>query len=326
MARSLRIEAEGGLYHVINRGNYRSAIFGSDKAKAAFLACLGEACAQTGWVVHAWCLMSNHYHLAVETPRPNLAEGMRWLQGTFAMRFNRIRRERGHLFQGRYHSLLVESDGLGAVCHYIHLNPVRAGLCTVSQLADWPWTSARWLMQPKVRLAWYRPQAALTHAGGLADTPAGRRKYADYLAWLAANTAAQRELQFERMSRGWVYGTEGFVAEMANRHLQAKVAPAGPARREIVQTSWRLELARLLRRVGRTQAEAGAAGKAVPWKLAVAAAMKTRTTATNGWLTAELAMGNRFELSRKVNAWKRAPDAALARKVGLPQTPKPDPL
>ena len=93
MARKLRLESEGGVYHVLNRGNYRSDIFRGEKTRAAFLKCLGEACEKTGWRVQAWCLMSNHYHLAVETPRANLAEGMRWLQGTFSTRFNRLRQE-----------------------------------------------------------------------------------------------------------------------------------------------------------------------------------------------------------------------------------------
>jgi REP element-mobilizing transposase RayT len=167
---------------VLNRGNYRSDIFRSDKAKAAFLKCLGEACGKTGWQVHAWCLMSNHYHLAVSTPKANLVEGMRWLQGTFSTRFNRLREERGHLFQGRYKSLVVDPDGgLGPLCHYIHLNPVRAKLRPVEALPDFPWASLRWLIEPKHRPEWYVPQPALEHAGGLADTPGGRRKYLDYL-------------------------------------------------------------------------------------------------------------------------------------------------
>ena len=80
MARKLRVEAEGGIYHVLNPGNYRTDIFSADGTKAAFLKCLGEACDKTGWRVQAWFLMSNHYHLAVETPRGNLVDGMQWLQ------------------------------------------------------------------------------------------------------------------------------------------------------------------------------------------------------------------------------------------------------
>src|SRR4051812_35686663 len=104
MARPVRMESAAGVYHLLNRGNYRAAIFRSDRTKEAFLKCLAETCRRTDWRVHAWCLMSNHFHLAVSTPRANLVEGMRWMQGTFANRFNRHRRERGHLFQGRYKS------------------------------------------------------------------------------------------------------------------------------------------------------------------------------------------------------------------------------
>ena len=130
MARPLRMESEAGVYHVLNRGNYRAAIFRTEKAKAAFLKCLDEACGKTGWRVHAWCIMSNHYHLALSTPRANLVDGMRWLQGTFSVRFNRLRKEYGHLFQCRYKSLVVDpGEPLGPLCHDIHLNPVRARLC-----------------------------------------------------------------------------------------------------------------------------------------------------------------------------------------------------
>jgi len=92
----------------------------------AFEACLFEACAKSQWVLHAFVVISNHYHLAVETPAGNLVAGMQWLQATFANRFNRLRGERGHLFQGRYKALLVETGGpLGQVCHYLRLMAVQ---------------------------------------------------------------------------------------------------------------------------------------------------------------------------------------------------------
>lgn len=87
------MELEDGVYNAINRGNYRSAIFRAEKTKAALRKCLGEACEKTGWRIHAWCVMSNHYHLALVRPGANLVDGMRWLQGTFATRFNRMRKE-----------------------------------------------------------------------------------------------------------------------------------------------------------------------------------------------------------------------------------------
>ena len=108
MARRLRIQFPGAIYHVINRGNYRRDLFLSVGEAQAFLETLREARDLMGWHVHAYVLMRNHYHLAVETPEPNLVEGMHWLQSTWATRFNRFRQERGHLFQGRYQSLLIE--------------------------------------------------------------------------------------------------------------------------------------------------------------------------------------------------------------------------
>jgi putative transposase len=314
------MESEAGVYHVLNRGNYRADIFRSDKAKAAFLKCLGEACGQTGWLVHAWCLMSNHYHLAVSTPQANLVEGMRWLQGTFSVRFNRLRDERGHLFQGRYKSLVVDPDGgLGPLCHYIHLNPVRAGLRPLSALPGYAWTSLRWLFEPKERPAWYHPQPCLEHAGELADTVAGRRKYHDYLAWLAEDEPARKEQRFETMSRGWIIGSAGFAKAMVTEHqeLVGHGRRLAAELRETREALWQEELDRLLSRLGRTAGELALERKSAPWKIALAAAMKTRTTVTNRWLGEHLHMGGLHEVSRLAGAWLREPDPALQKKLRL---------
>lgn len=314
------MESEAGVYHVLNRGNYRADIFRSDKAKAAFLQCLGEACEQTGWEVHAWCLMSNHYHLAVSTPNANLVEGMRWLQGTFSVRFNRLRNERGHLFQGRYKSLLVDPDGgLGPLCHYIHLNPVRAKLVPVSTLPTYAWTSLRWLAEPRSRPAWYQPQPFLEHAGALADTPAGRRKYQEYLAWLAEDEPARQQQRFDAMSKGWIIGTAGFAKTMVKENAEL----VGHGRRlaaelqETREALWRDEVDRLLGKLGRTHGELKTDRKSAGWKAALAAALKTRTTATNRWLGENLNMGGLHEVSRQVGVWLRQPDPALQKKLGF---------
>ena len=105
MARKLRIQYAGAFYHVINRGNYRSWIFETAGARHSFLECLGLSCRAKDWRLHGWCLMGNHYHLLIETPQPNLVDGMKWLQSTFANRFNRFRNSNGHVFQGRYKAI-----------------------------------------------------------------------------------------------------------------------------------------------------------------------------------------------------------------------------
>jgi REP element-mobilizing transposase RayT len=296
------------VYHVLNRGNYRTAIFQHDRTKQAFLKCLGEACAKTGWRVHAWCLMSNHYHLAVSTPRANLVEGMRWLQCTFALRFNRFRGEHGHLFQGRYKSLVVDpGQGLGPLSHYIHLNPVRAKLCSVAALRSYRWTSILWLLNPRLRPAWYEPSPALRHVGDLADTAAGRARYLSYLVWLAEDEPTRKRQRFDQMAKGWAIGTKEFVRSLAEeqRELRGQGRRLALQMRETHEALWREELEGLLR-VGRRKAEElASSGKSADWKVALAADLKSRTTVTNRWLATNLRLGNLHETSRKVSAWLR---------------------
>src|SRR6058998_1221883 len=131
MARQLRIQYEGAIYHLMSRGDRREEIFRDDLDRRSFLETLGQACQKTGWQIHAYCLMSNHFHLVVETPRANLVAGMRRFLGTYTARFNRRHKYFGHLFSGRYKSLIVDGSGSGylkSVCDYVHLNPVRAKL------------------------------------------------------------------------------------------------------------------------------------------------------------------------------------------------------
>src|SRR5688572_16713007 len=140
MPRRARMEFEGAIYHVLDRGDRREAIFGDDQDREMFLASLGQACGRTGWRIHAFVLMGNHYHLLVETPEPNLVKGMHWLQCTYTARFNRRHRLAGHLFQGRYKALVVdpqERHDLLTLSDYIHLNPVRARLLGEGRPADY---------------------------------------------------------------------------------------------------------------------------------------------------------------------------------------------
>ena len=152
MARKLRVEYAGAIYHVMNRGDRRERIFMDDADRQRFVDTLGEVCAKTGWQVHAYVLMPNHFHLVVETPQPNLVAGMKWLLGTYTSRFNRRHKLFGHLFSGRYKSLIVDGSGSGylkSVGDYVHLNPARANLVA----ADAPLKSFAWSSWPAYLLA-----------------------------------------------------------------------------------------------------------------------------------------------------------------------------
>lgn len=142
MARPLRIELAGGVYHVTSRGDRRENIYRSDEDRVEWLAVLGQLCARFNWRCHAWCQMSNHFHLVLETPDANLSQGMRQLNGVYTQRFNRDHGLAGHLFQGRFKAIPVERETyLLELARYVVLNPVRAGM--VARPDDWSWSSYR---------------------------------------------------------------------------------------------------------------------------------------------------------------------------------------
>jgi putative transposase len=142
MSRPLRIEFAGALYHVTSRGDGQKDIYLDDQDRKDFLSVLASVCMRFNWTVHAYCLMSNHYHLLLETPDSNLSQGMRQLNGVYTQHFNRTHERVGHVFQGRYKAIIVQKDSyLLELSRYIVLNPVRARM--VRSVKDWPWSSYR---------------------------------------------------------------------------------------------------------------------------------------------------------------------------------------
>jgi len=142
MARPLRIELTGALYHVTSRGDRREDIFVDDNDRRQWLEIFKSVCERFNWVCYAYCLMNNHYHIVVETIEGNLSKGMRQLNGVYTQRFNRTHKRVGHVYQGRYKAILVDKDNyLLELSRYVVLNPVRAGM--VRSAGAWPWSSYR---------------------------------------------------------------------------------------------------------------------------------------------------------------------------------------
>src|SRR5260221_7293781 len=196
MARKLRVQYPGAIYHVMNRGDHRESIFRSNKDKELFLKTLSEACEKTDWQVHALCLLRNHFHLGVETPRANLVPGMKGLLGTYPMRFNPRHRLFGHLFSGRYKALPVDASGTGylkTVCDYVHLNPARAGLLSAkARLSEFRWSSyPDYLKGRGTRPPWLRVDRLLGEHGTQRDSRAGRAEF-------------ERRMELRRASEGGV--------------------------------------------------------------------------------------------------------------------------
>ncbi len=317
MARKLRLEFPGAIYHVINRGHRRVGPFEDEGTRDAFEACLFEACVRSKWVLHAYTVMSNHFHLALETPEGNLVAGMQWLQATFTNRYNRFRHQAGHgsIFQGRYKALIVEpGPALGMLCHYLHLNPVRAGIVPVARLGEWRWSSYRWIKAKAQRPAWLRVETALCDAGELGDQPEGWAAYDRYLKWQAEDGPAGKGPAYVSMSQGWALGTERFKTALTKDFDLAATARAWETTgaREMRNIQSDQQLRACLRVVGKARAKVEGEAKGAPWKIAVAAWMKQHTEASNSWLAERLGMGSATRVSQIVSVITREPRSEVS--------------
>lgn len=153
MTRPIRLEFSGALYHVTSRGDHSEAIFVDEQDRHAWLEILARVCSRFNFLVHAFCQMGNHYHMLVETIDGNLSRGMRQLNGVYAQHFNRRHRLVGHLFQGRYHAILVQKEAyLQELARYVVLNPVRAKLVAAPE--DWLWSSHVYMLGKKDAAVW----------------------------------------------------------------------------------------------------------------------------------------------------------------------------
>ncbi|MEA3332287.1 MAG: transposase [Pseudomonadota bacterium] len=165
MARPLRIEYPGAYYHVTSRGNERKDIFWSSQDRRKFLSYLESAVVRYGATIHAWTLMSNHYHLLIETPSGNLSQIMRHINGAYTTYFNVKQQRSGHLFQGRYKAILIDADNYATeLSRYIHLNPVRAGI--VDKPEDYPWSSYKSYIGREKTPEWQKTEFILGYFNG----------------------------------------------------------------------------------------------------------------------------------------------------------------
>ncbi len=300
MARKLRIQYPGAIYHVMNRGDRRADIFGDDVDRQRFLETLTEACEKTGWRVHAYCLMRNHFHLVIETPQPNLVAGMKWLLGTYTSRFNRRHKEFGHLFSGRYKALLVDGSGNGylkTVCDYAHLNPARAGVLKPEQpLSDFAWSSyPQFLAAAARRPRWLRVDRLLGEWGIPKDSPAGRRVFAERMEW---RRGEDLKGEFKRVERGWYLGGEQFRQELLEQ-VDARPGPShfGEAVQEAETAQAERRVVEGLKRLGWSEADLSARRKGEPRKVELARELRSKTTMPLAWIAERLNMGSRGHLA-----------------------------
>jgi len=295
MARKLRLEYEGAIYHVLNRGDRREPIFKGDRDREMFLETLAQAAQKTGWQIHAYCLMNNHFHLVLETPNANLVAGMKWFLGTYTGRFNRRYKLFGHLFSGRYKSVIIDGGGNGylrTACDYVHLNPVRAKLLRPEQkLRHYQWSSYRqYLRPPERRPAWMRTGRLFGEMGIPKDSAAGRRQF-------ERMTEQRRGLDdpqtLKDLRRGWCLGEETFRTELLEQiGRRMGVEHYGEERRETDQLKAERIVAEALRRAGWKESELARRPKGDKIKTALAQRLREETTMSLKWIATRLQMGS----------------------------------
>lgn len=213
MARPLRIEYPGAFYHVMNRGHRRETIVADDRDRQRFISCLSRMAEQFGVLIHSYCLMTNHYHLILETPEGNLSRALQWLNVSYATYYNRRHDYVGHLFQGRFKAVLLDAgEYLGALSRYVHLNPVRAGIA--SRAWGYAWNSCRYFVGSQNPPDWLETNRIL--AGFGRSTKAAKQSYKKYL------SEADVPNPFEDVVGGSVLGPKDFVEWIRRTFLSEK--------------------------------------------------------------------------------------------------------
>ncbi|MEI8039754.1 MAG: transposase, partial [Verrucomicrobiota bacterium] len=287
-------------------------MFETEDDRKAFVFRLGQVCGSHGWRVHAWVLMGNHFHLLLETPQANLVSGMKYLMGTFSQGWNRARRRRGHVFQGRYKAVPVngsESDAYSfrIVADYIHLNPARAGLAggAMGPLVRYQWSSLPCLLKGNGP-DWLVKDRVL-RAFDLARDGRGRRAY---VAWLEARAANHEgkidEAAMQAMRRGWYLGQETFKDRLLKLLDKAtgKAASGRSRTGESIRDRGEMEAGRIVRDGLKTLGVPGgksvlaAMTKSDPRKIVLAALVRANTSVSNAWIAERLAMGHPGSVSR----------------------------
>lgn len=300
MARKLRVQYPGAIYHVMNRGDRREPIFKDYEDRQRFLETLGEVCGKTGWQAHAYCLMLNHFHLVVETPKANLVAGMKWFLGTYTSRFNRRHKLFGHLFSGRYKSLIVDGSGDGylqTVCQYVHLNPIRAKLLPPeAPLQAYRWSSyPEYLKRPGQRLNWLRVDRVLGEMGIRRDDAAGRKRFAEAM---EERRGKDQPGEWRTVRRGWILGGVPLrerVLEMMGRGIGEH--HGGEEKRETdEQQAQRLVVEELTKR-GWTEQDLQQRRKTDAGKVKLAALLRKETVMTLDWIARRLQMGCRHTVA-----------------------------
>jgi putative transposase len=297
MARKHRYHSSNGAYHVYNRAELGLPILGTDNAKQIFLDITIEVTKIFNWQLHAFAIMSNHFHLVVTTPHGNLSEGMHRLQSCFANKHKIYRNSPGHVFQSRYRSHHYP-PGLKAAAKvdYVHLNPVRAGIVTLEQLKSYPWTSYRklWVAESREPLT---IGLALESFHGIKDDRVGWNLYEESLKLLLISDS-------RILTDAELFG----LVKQSRRAALSDVRPAAPLTGQSVEVfkeemlqRWNRKLDEILLEIGKSNVDVACEGKSAEWKIKLAHRLIKEVAAPSSWVASKLVMGSGSNVRRLIS-------------------------
>ncbi len=341
MPRQPRIEYAGALYHIMSRGDRGEAIFDDDIDRHQFLKTLGETCGRTGWIVHAYVLMQNHFHLLLETPAANLVVGMKWCLSTYTLRYNGRHQRRGHVFQGRYKAVMIDPEEFGftaRVSTYIHLNPLRAGL--ENRAGKYIWGSLPAYLGRAMPPAWLELERVYGSVEIDSHSRLAGRAYGRYLdrVWRIDTRHKDQGDTWECLRRGWCIG-DGAFRERLLKAIGKKVARArretygGGAKRAHDDRNASIIIQAGLSALGLKSKELVILRKRDKRKQVLAWWLNRHTSAENEWISQQLHMGHRTAVSKASKAVADGIDPELnklrqllenTKNHGLTPTPSSD--
>jgi REP element-mobilizing transposase RayT len=295
-----------------------------DKDRQMWRATLIEACCRTGWQIHAWALMGNHYHLLLETPEANLVNGMKWLQGTYTQRYNARHRKRGHLFQGRYRAIPVAADTaeyFQVVSNYIHLNPARGKLIRIGEqkLWEYPWSSyPAYVHKAKAAEEWLVTERVQGSVGLRPGDYQGYEAYMECRVLELGMKERRREMEarWQELRRGWYLGKEAFRLSLLERIKgvlsgHRSESYSGRAKREHGETQGELLLEKGLRALGLREQELGSMPKGKLEKQVLAWWLCGHTTVARRWVSDRLAMGHASRVTQVLRSVQQSRETCI---------------
>jgi REP element-mobilizing transposase RayT len=308
------------------RGNQYRNIFETDKDSDLFVRTLGEVCERNGIVVHAWCLMSNHYHLQIETPKGNLVDAMKWFQATFTQRYNSRHKLWGHLFQGRYKAKIIDDSDpsyFRTVSEYINLNPLNDKRVKEGGLEAYNWSSYPfYLLPPSKRPNWLSTEKVLSACGIAGDSAKSRRAYSEYMnellvAHLKMNDKDKKN--WNRMERGWVHGSAEFRDDMIERLDKSgkksfKNLTDVYQKRDLGESAASLVIEKCLQYFGLSENDLSTLSKSDPRKMMIAGLIRYHYPVSVFWVSNKLAMGHFTTVSRAMHFYDRTEGAWEKKK------------